>query len=92
MIKVKLTNYRIGDTDVFTPDYYKMFEIFQEMKQWCRDSFGSGYDKSTKKWNWRSRMVYEDIIEYDFYNGYMQFPVFYFTSEEKANWFLIRWG
>ena len=92
MIKVKLTKYKILEEDIFTPDHYKMLSIVQEMKQWCRDSFGPGYDKNTKKWHWRSTMVYEDIDEYDFYNTYMQFPVFYFTSEEKATWFLIRWG
>lgn len=96
MIKVKLKKYKISDGNRYTPNHYEILKTIDQMKQWCRDSFGPGYDKSTKKWHWQSRMeiemVHEEISNSYFSNSFCHFPVFYFTSEEKASWFLIRWG
>ena len=90
MIKVKLKKYKILEEDIYSPEQYKVLAIVKEMKQWCRDTYGKGYDNSTRTWCWRSGMTFEDID--DDYNSYMEYPVFYFTSEEHTSWFLMRWG
>jgi hypothetical protein len=93
MIKVKLKKYHISEFELFTPKYYELLTTYKEMKQWCRDTYGKGYDDATRKWCWRSGVNSEEV-ENDDYNTYMmvKYVVFFFTSEEHASWFLMRWG
>jgi hypothetical protein len=92
MIKVKLKKYHISAFDLYTPKYYELLTTYKEMKQWCRDTYGNGYDAATRKWCWRSGVNSEEEVVIDGYDTYMKYVVFFFTSEEHASWFLMRWG
>lgn len=84
MIKVKLTKYKLIASGYYNGESFFLFDKSRdEMKQWCRDTFGKGYNKNIKSWLWKSSTIWEDDVLY---------PVFYFTSETHASWFLLRWG
>lgn len=90
MIKVKLTNYKLPISGYYNGiDYFEFYKNITEMKQWCRDTFGKGYNKHTKSWQWKSATMWVET-----YSGAIDHfhPVFYFTSEIHASWFLMRWG
>lgn len=92
MIKVALNHHRLSAFNYYTSTHAEWYNRINEMKKWCRDTFGKGYDKPTRTWIWRSGGGTE--VDTDGHNsGVIYFyPVFYFVSEAHATWFLMRWS
>lgn len=52
---------------------------------WCQEKFGKPFDPSTKKYRWMNREIW------DGWSG-RYYTYFYFTNEEHATWFILRWS
>jgi len=68
---------------------FESWAITEELiKTWCRKTFGQNRQRGPQTWRgtFTSSTIYRDngII-----NNY--YIVFYFATEEHANWFRLRW-
>lgn len=66
--------------------YTNFYRKFDEMKDWCRATYGKGYDRKTKTWIWKSGTLvrHGKLVEW------RETTVFYFSKEEHATWFLLN--
>lgn len=94
MIKVALNPHRLASGDYYSspPARDEWYNRINEMKKWCRDTFGKGYDKPTRTWLWRSGGGSEWGTNGRNLKVIYFYPVFYFASEAHATWFLMRWS
>jgi len=80
MIKVHVHNCRNGRLI----DYYK----FYEMKDWCRETFGKNTLGQAQVWRSGKDWHYETVDDWG--SGYL-YPVFFFSTEQQATWFRMKW-
>ena len=85
--------YRVNTSNTITDefnfnDYQKYYTTHDEMRDWCRTTFGKGYDKKAKSWLWKSRITVATDIPC---HHWAERTVFYFAKEEHATWFLLKW-
>ena len=57
----------------------------EEALAWCYETFGNKIDPSTKKYRWLHRDNWND------WEG-RYYTYFYFTKEEHATWFRLKWS
>lgn len=74
---------------VLTWDGYDWF-THNQMKQWCRDTFGKNQVGKSRIWTsfYESDIRIRNESEYYKPKCYM---TFFFASEKHANWFILRW-
>lgn len=73
-------------------DHYSAFQKVQEIKKWCRMTFGK--NKRGEPLQWRGTIDYgyveSDIDPFGWVNVY--YCAFFFKTQEQATLFLLRWG
>ena len=87
MYRVKTSNIITDEFDF--KEYQKYYTTHDEMRDWCRTTFGKGYDKKAKSWLWKSRILV--ATELDSFR-WAECTMFYFAKEEHATWFMLNWG
>ena len=87
MYRVKTSNIITDEFDF--KEYQKYYTTHDEMRDWCRTTFGKGYDKKAKSWIWKSRILV--ATELDSFR-WAECTMFYFAKEEHATWFMLNWG
>lgn len=76
VVKVYKEKYNIWGTSVQ--------DDLEEMRNWCRATFGKG--RGPDGWVWKAAVRVDHILDAGCYIK------FYFTHEEHATLFIIRWG
>lgn len=61
------------------------FDTKRSMKEWCRTTYGKGYEPDTKTWIWRSGTIVDPN------DHFSEYVVFYFAKAEHATWFRLTW-
>lgn len=93
MKKVILKGHGLSEYDMYTKKASNWYAMMSDMKNWCRQTFGKGYNTVNRKWGWRSGCtVVLEFDEFDEFEQEVHYPVFYFTEESHATLFLIRWS
>ena len=67
---------------------YDLLPRQKEMKDWCRKTFGRNRRGEPQIWRGTFEMALVD--EHDI-AGWVHFLIFFFRTQEQANWFLLRW-
>lgn len=66
-------------------DYNK----FHEMKEWCRDTFGKNTLGHPQVWRSGKDWYYGN--DNDEWSSAYVYPVFFFSTEQQATWFRMKW-